>query len=341
MSSLKRVYFPHFHPSLYIRSNSWNFVHLAGTIPRDTADQYPFLNIAGLVGSIDNDMCGTDLTIGADSALHRIIEAIDSLSSTANSHQRAFVIEVMGRNCGWLALMSGLATGADWICIPENPIGDAKESWETAMCHRLTKQKAAGKRSLMVIVAEGAIDRQGLPIKSDQIRQVISDKLNVEARVTVLGHVQRGGLTSSFDRYLGTIQGADAVKAVLESTADSPSVVIGIGENKLIRSDLMECVKQTQAVAKAIEKQDFDEAMNLRGTDYKEAFQTFLSISSVQAENATNNLVKPLFPVQQQQTSIILTASLCILKFFYFNCNFFATRTSASQSFTQEPRQPE
>ena len=77
--------------------------------------------IAGLVGSIDNDMVGTDMTIGADSALHRIVEAIDSISSTAASHQRSFVVEVMGRNCGYLALMSAIAGGADYVFIPESP----------------------------------------------------------------------------------------------------------------------------------------------------------------------------------------------------------------------------
>ncbi len=77
--------------------------------------RHPHLHIVGLVGSIDNDMFGTDMTIGADSALHRITEAIDAISSTAASHQRTFVVKVMGRNCGYLALMGGLATGADWV----------------------------------------------------------------------------------------------------------------------------------------------------------------------------------------------------------------------------------
>lgn len=79
------------------------------------------LNIVGLVGSIDNDFCGTDMTIGADSALHRIIEAVDAIVTTAASHQRCFVMEVMGRHCGYLALAAGLASDADWIMIPENP----------------------------------------------------------------------------------------------------------------------------------------------------------------------------------------------------------------------------
>lgn len=93
-----------------------------------------FLSIVGMVGSIDNDMCGTEITIGANSSLHRIVEAVDSISSTASSHSRAFVIEVMGRNCGWLALNAWIATGADWLFCPENP---PNEGWEDEMCSAL------------------------------------------------------------------------------------------------------------------------------------------------------------------------------------------------------------
>jgi 6-phosphofructokinase len=92
-----------------------------GEIDSATAEQHPALMIAGLVGSIDNDMVGTDMTIGADSALYRIIEAIDAITSTAASHQRSFVVEVMGRHCGYLALMSAIAGGTDYVLIPENP----------------------------------------------------------------------------------------------------------------------------------------------------------------------------------------------------------------------------
>jgi 6-phosphofructokinase 1 len=93
----------------------------SGELAEQEAQSAHHLTVAGLVGSIDNDMHGTDMTIGADSALQRIVEAVDAISSTAASHQRAFVVEVMGRRCGYLALMSGLATGADWVLIPEAP----------------------------------------------------------------------------------------------------------------------------------------------------------------------------------------------------------------------------
>jgi 6-phosphofructokinase 1 len=99
------------------------------------AQAHATLNVVGLVGSIDNDMYGTDMTIGADTALHRIIDAVDDLSSTADSHQRTFIIKVMGRNCGYLALMSALATGADWVLIPEYP--PEEENWEEKMAEKL------------------------------------------------------------------------------------------------------------------------------------------------------------------------------------------------------------
>jgi len=98
-------------------------------------------SVVGLVGSIDNDMCGTDMTIGCDTALHRVMEALDSLASTAASHQRAFVVEVMGRNCGWLSLWAAIAAGADWLFIPEAP--PDYENWEQRMCDKLTRVRRA------------------------------------------------------------------------------------------------------------------------------------------------------------------------------------------------------
>ncbi|MCB0050429.1 MAG: 6-phosphofructokinase [Caldilinea sp.] len=115
-----------------------------GQIDEDEYARYPHLAIVGLVGSIDNDMWGTDITIGADSALHRITYAVDCISSTAASHQRAFVVEVMGRNSGYLALMSALATGADWALIPESP--PDVENWEDKMCEVLSAERKAGRR---------------------------------------------------------------------------------------------------------------------------------------------------------------------------------------------------
>lgn len=144
-------------------------------------------------------MASTDVTIGAVSSLHRICEAVDSISSTAISHQRCFVIEVMGRNCGWLALMAGIGTGADWLFIPEHP---PEAGWEDVMCKTLQKHREMGKRKSIIIVAEGAIDRNLQPIRPDYLKDLITKRLNVDTRVTTLGHVQRGGSPAMFDRYL-------------------------------------------------------------------------------------------------------------------------------------------
>lgn len=106
-----------------------------GLIEADAVQKYSALHIVGMVGSIDNDFCGTDMTIGTDSALHRIIEVVDAIMTTAQSHQRTFVLEVMGRHCGYLALVSALACGADWVLIPEMP---PEDGWEEKMCEKLS-----------------------------------------------------------------------------------------------------------------------------------------------------------------------------------------------------------
>ncbi|HHJ06000.1 MAG TPA: 6-phosphofructokinase, partial [Anaerolineae bacterium] len=143
----------------------------AGEISQAEADAHPHLALVGMVGSIDNDMFGTDMTIGADSALHRIVEAVDAISSTAASHQRTFVIEVMGRHCGYLALMAGLATDANWVLLPEHP--PTQDDWEGKMCKSLRAGREMGRRQNIVIVAEGAQDKHGNPITSDYVRQIL------------------------------------------------------------------------------------------------------------------------------------------------------------------------
>ncbi len=246
-----------------------------GMISPQVAGEHPNLKIVGLVGSIDNDMFGTDMTIGADSALHRITEAVDAISSTAASHQRSFVVKVMGRNCGYLALMSGLATGADWILIPDNP--PDVDNWEEVMVSRLKAGREAGRRDTIVILAEGARDRNGNNIGSSYVAEVLEKAMGEEVRVTVLGHVQRGGSPSAFDRNLGTLLGHAAVEMLLESTSDMEPQVIGLRGNRITSSPLMECVTKTHAVAEAIENHDYELAMSLRGGSFREAFDTFIT----------------------------------------------------------------
>ncbi|MBN1218482.1 MAG: 6-phosphofructokinase [Anaerolineae bacterium] len=241
-----------------------------GEITPQKVEQHAYLKIVGMVGSIDNDMFGTDMTIGADSALHRIVDAIDAITSTAASHQRTFVVEVMGRRCGYLALMSALATGASWVFIPESP--PEQDDWEDEMCRVLEAVREAGRRARIVVVAEGAQDRNGKLITSDYVKQVLETRLGEDTRVTILGHVQRGGSPSAFDRYLTTIMGHAAVEEILSSPPDKEPQLIGIRHNRIIQSPLMDCVKQTHDIAEVIAARDYEKAMEMRGGSFKQAF---------------------------------------------------------------------
>ena len=243
-----------------------------GRINHDTAAKYPTLRIVGIVGSIDNDFYGSDMTIGADSALHRITEAIDAISSTAASHQRTFIVKVMGRNCGYLALFGALATGADWVFIPEAPPN--VENWQEVLIDRLKAGTKAGRRDHIVVLAEGARDRNGNYIGSTELQQLLEDALGEEVRVTTLGHVQRGGKPSAFDRNLATRLGHAAVNALLKPNIDPAPIVIGIRANAMLTMPLMECVEKTKEVGKAIAEKDFERAISLRSTSFKEAFST-------------------------------------------------------------------
>lgn len=244
-----------------------------GKVKREHAAEQ--LLIIGLVGSIDNDMWGTDMTIGADSALHRILEAIDAISSTAASHKRSFVVEVMGRHCGWLALMAGLATGADYVLVPESPVAN----WQRHMCERIDQGRSSGRRSSIVIVAEGAIDIDGKPIKSDDVKRVLDTELGHDTRVTILGHVQRGGTPSAYDRIMSTRLGAEAVDALFsEDAANMESRLICTSGSSIVLKPLMECVARTKEVARLIEAKKYNEARAMRGKqfiDSQAAFVTF------------------------------------------------------------------
>lgn len=240
--------------------------------------RYKHLNICGTVGSIDNDMSTTDATIGAYSALDRICKAIDYVEATANSHSRAFVVEVMGRNCGWLALLAGIATSADYILIPEKPA--SSREWQDQMCDIVSKHRKRGKRTTIVIIAEGAIAADLTPISSADVHKVLVDKLGLDTRITTLGHVQRGGTAVAYDRILAALQGVEAVNAVLDSTPDTPSPLIAINENKITRKPLMESVKLTKSVADAIHSKDFKKAMALRDTEFIEHLNNFMATNS-------------------------------------------------------------
>lgn len=247
-----------------------------GKIDADAVKKYAYLNIVGMVGSIDNDFCGTDMTIGTDSALHRIIEVVDAIMTTAQSHQRTFVLEVMGRHCGYLALVSALACGADWVFIPEYP---PEEGWEDSMCFKLSENRARKKRLNIIIVAEGAIDCHNKPITSEKVKDLVVQRLGFDTRVTILGHVQRGGTPSAFDRILASRMGVEAVLALLEATPDTPACVVSLSGNQAVRLPLMECVQMTQEVQKAMDEGRFLEAVRLRGRSFENNLNTYKLLS--------------------------------------------------------------
>lgn len=268
-----------------------------GKITQEQFDTYKHLNICGTVGSIDNDMSSTDATIGAYSSLARICEAIDYIGATAKSHQRAFVIEVMGRHCGWLALMAGIATAADWIFIPEKP--STRAEWSEHMCEIVAKHRARGKRNTIVIVAEGAIGSDLTPITSKDVKSVLVDKLGLDTRVTTLGHVQRGGPAVAYDRGLATMQGVAAVDAILNGSPDTPSPMIGISENKIVQRSLVDAVKLTKSVAQAISDKDFAKAISLRDSEFHEHLTNFMAMNSADFE-------EPVLPVEKRKRFAII-----------------------------------
>lgn len=248
----------------------------AGELSQEQVDRFPQLRIAGMVGSIDNDLVGVDSTIGADTALHRIIEAIDAITSTAASHQRSFVIEVMGRHCGYLPLMAAVAAGCDYVFIPECP---PEEGWEEKMCAQLKRGRERGRRDSLVLVAEGAQDRAGNPITAEQVRQIIADSLNEDVRVTILGHVQRGGRPSAYDRWASTWLGYETVNELLRDDYDGVAKVIGIKGNSVIRLPLLEAIGDTKQVPKMIEAGDYQAAIESRGVQFESMLGIFREFS--------------------------------------------------------------
>lgn len=241
-----------------------------GELSAEDVSPYPEISIVGLPGSIDNDIHGTDMTIGADTALHRITEAIDAITSTAASHQRSFVVEVMGRNCGYLAMMGALAAGADWVFVPEKP--PHPEEWKREMCRSLKEGRKAGRRDSIVVLAEGAIDSEGNPITSQDVKETLEKRIGEETRITILGHVQRGGSPSAYDRNLGTILGHAAVHKLLEIEQDGKPVLIGMRGNRVVATQLPECVEKTRQTTKLVREKEFQQVTELRGESFNSAY---------------------------------------------------------------------
>lgn len=168
----------------------------------------------GIPGTIDNDIAGTDFTIGFDTAINTVIECIDKIRDTATSHERTYVVEVMGRNAGDIALWAGVAGGAESILIPEQPFQLAE------IIARLNRGVERGKKHSIILVAEGV--GNGL-----EIAKIIEEQSGLETRVTILGHVQRGGTPSAFDRVLASRMGAKAVELLVAGQSNHMVVIRG------------------------------------------------------------------------------------------------------------------
>ncbi|XP_032684130.1 ATP-dependent 6-phosphofructokinase isoform X5 [Odontomachus brunneus] len=252
----------------------------SGDITAEQSEKHKHLHIVGMVGSIDNDFCGTDMTIGTDSALHRIIESIDAIVSTAYSHQRTFIMEVMGRHCGYLAIVGALAAEADYVFFPECP---PPVDWPEKLCRKLEQERLTGQRLNIIIVAEGAVDRNGDPITAEKVHKVVVEKLQQDTRITVLGHVQRGGNPSAFDRVLGCRMGAEAVMALMEATPETEACVVTLDGNQAVRLPLMECVRRTKAVAQVMADKNWDLAVQLRGKGFERNLETYKMLTRLKA----------------------------------------------------------
>jgi ATP-dependent phosphofructokinase / diphosphate-dependent phosphofructokinase len=212
------------------------------------------INVVGVPKTIDNDITGTDFTFGFNTAVSIVTEAIDRLHTTAESHHRVMVVEVMGRDSGWIAVMSGIAGGADAILIPEIPYDMAD------LCAKL-KKRHQNKSFSIVVVAEGATEKDGKPVlQSDRmdafghvilggVGRVVADAIEscigIETRLTVLGHIQRGGSPTAYDRILATRFGVKAVDAV---KAGDFGKMVALKSEKIITIPLEEAVLTNKKV---------------------------------------------------------------------------------------------
>jgi 6-phosphofructokinase 1 len=184
------------------------------------------VSTVGIPGTIDNDLAYTDYTIGFDTAQNTVLDSINKLRDTSASHERVSIVEVMGRNCGDIALYTGIAGGAESVIIPE------KGYDENEICKMILQGKTKGKLHNLIILAEGvggAVD----------LAKNIEDTTGVETRATILGHIQRGGSPSAFDRVLASRMGARAVEVLLEGKS---SRVIGMRDGKITDDDIDEAL---------------------------------------------------------------------------------------------------
>lgn len=218
------------------------------------------VRVVGVPKTIDNDLSATDICFGFDTAINRVSEAIDSLHTTAKSHHRVLVVEVMGRHAGWITLEGGMAGGAHIILIPEEPF-DIEE-----VCQLIKNRKAEGKSYAIVAVAEGALPKGGTKFFTQEqgtdafghvklggvskaLEKEIEKRTGVETRSVVLGHLQRGGSPSAFDRYFATRLGLKAIEMV---KAGKFNQMAALKKGELVSVSLEEAVGETRVVSREL-----------------------------------------------------------------------------------------
>ncbi|RKX46138.1 MAG: 6-phosphofructokinase [Thermotogae bacterium] len=189
-------------------------------------EEYDFPTV-GIPGTIDNDISMTDMCIGVDTCLNTVVDATQKLKDTASSHERAFIVEVMGRSSGYIALMSAVAVGAEAVVIPERPV-DYDE-----LAERLLQEKKRGKINCIVMVAEGAAS-------AFTVARHLEHRIGYETRITVLGHIQRGGSPTAYDRILASRMGYEAVKTLLEG---EHGVMMALQRGKMVRVPYSEALE--------------------------------------------------------------------------------------------------
>ena len=190
----------------------------------------------GIPGTIDNDIAGTNFTIGYDTALNTVVHSIDKIRDTASSHNRLFFVEVMGRDAGFIALNAGVGAGAEEILLPEEDLGLDR------LLESLNKSKRSGKTSSIVVVSEG--DKIGKNVF--ELAEYVEENLpEYEVRVSVLGHMQRGGSPSCFDRVLASRMGVKAVESILDGEKE---VMVGLVKDKIITTSIEDAIKYSNDI---------------------------------------------------------------------------------------------
>jgi 6-phosphofructokinase 1 len=184
--------------------------------------------VVGIPGTIDNDIAMTDMSIGVDTCLNTVVDAIQKLKDTASSHERAFIVEVMGRSSGYIATVSGLVTGAEAVIIPEVPVNYEE------LANKLLEERARGKINCIVVVAEGAASAY-------TVARHLEHRIGYETRITILGHIQRGGSPTAFDRLLASRMGVAAVDALMRGES---GVMTALQGGKITTVKLDEVLKE-------------------------------------------------------------------------------------------------